>query len=63
MAGSIIHVLLFELFFSLFESERDLRLQIVSSLSRGLPSFGAISLSRGLPSFEAYASAHCEEEA
>ena len=40
-------------FFSLFESDLDLRLRVAGSLSRGLPSFGAISLSRGLPSFEA----------
>ena len=52
MANSIIHFLLFELFFSLFESGLDLRLRIAGSLSRGLPPFGAVSLPRGLPSFE-----------
>ena len=53
MAGSIIHFLYFEIFLSLFESDLDLLLQIVGSLSRGLPSYGAVSLPRGLPSFEA----------
>ena len=53
MANSLIHFLLFELFFSLFESDLDLRLRIAGSLSRELQSFGAVSLPRGLPSFEA----------
>ena len=39
---------------SLFEPDRDFRLQIAGSLSRGLQQyFGAISLPRGLPPFEA----------
>ena len=50
---SIIHVLLFELFFSLFEPDLDLRLRIACSFSGGLTYFGTISLPRGLPSFEA----------
>ena len=53
MAGSIIHFLFFEICFSIFEPDLDLLLQIVGLLSRGLPSYGAISLPRGLPSFEA----------
>ena len=50
MANSIIHFLLFGLFFSLFEPDLGLRLRIAGSLSRGLPSSGAASLPRGLPS-------------
>ena len=50
MANSIIHFLLFGLFFSLFEPDLGLRLRIAGSLSRGLPFSGAASLPRGLPS-------------
>ena len=50
MANSIIHFLLFGLFFSLFEPDLGLRLRIAGSLSRGLPSSGVASLPRGLPS-------------
>ena len=50
MANSIIHFLLFGLFFSLFEPDLGLRLRIAGSLSRGLPSSGAALLPRGLPS-------------
>ena len=54
MANGIIHVLLFGLFFSLFEPDLDLRLRVGGPRSSGLlPSFGAISLPRGLPSCEA----------
>ena len=52
MANSIIHFLLFGLFFSLFEPDLDLRLRIAVSRSSGLAAFGAVSLPRGLPSFE-----------
>ena len=50
MAISIIHFLLFGLFFSLFEPDLGLRLRIAGLLSRGLPSSGAASLPRVLPS-------------
>ena len=50
MANSIIHFLLFGLFFSLIEPDLGLRLRVAGSLSRGLPSSGAASLPRGLPS-------------
>ena len=53
MVNSIIHFLLFGLFFSLFEPDLGLRLRVRGSRSSGLPSFGALSLPRGLPSFEA----------
>ena len=53
MTNSIIHFLLFGLFFSLFEPDLGLRLRVGGSRSSGLPSFGAISLSWGLSSFEA----------
>ena len=54
MANSIIHFLLFGLFFSLFEPDLGLRLRIAGSLSRGLPSSGAASLpTKGLLSSDA----------
>ena len=63
MTNSIIHFLLFEIFFSLFEPDLDFRLRIAGSLSRGLPSFGAVSLPRGLPSSKQDSSAYCKGEA
>ena len=53
MADSIIHILNFKLFFFLLEPDLDLRLRVMDSLSRRLPSFGAISLPTGIPCFEA----------
>ena len=50
MANSIIHFPLFGLVFSLFESDLGLRVRIAGSLSRVLPSSGAVSLPRGISS-------------
>ena len=51
MADSIIYVLLFELCFSLFEPDLDLRLRIAGSLSRGLPVLRSDIASEGISVF------------
>ena len=53
MADIIIPILLFEIFFFVYEPDLNLGLRVAGSPSRGLPSFGTVSLPRIVPYFDA----------